>query len=92
MEDISPNIDPSQFGNQPGTGTEHMMVAFLDKILSMLDESDGHAAVIAALVDWSAAFDRQDPTKAINKFYKMGVRSSIIPILVSYLQNRKMTV
>ena len=58
MEDISPNIDPSQFGNQPGTGTDHMMVAFLDKILSMLDESDGHAAVIAALFDWSAAFDR----------------------------------
>ena len=44
------------------------MVAFLDKILSMLTESDGHAAVIAALVDWSAAFDRQDPTKAVNKF------------------------
>ena len=42
IEDISPNIDPSQFGNQPGTGTDHMMVVFLDKIRSMLDESDGH--------------------------------------------------
>ena len=92
MEDISPNIDPSQFGNQPGTGTDHMMVALLDKILAVLDESDGHAAVIAALVDWSAAFDRQDATKAIEKFYNMGVRASIIPILVSYLQDRKMTV
>ena len=92
MEDIAPNIDPSQYGNQEGTGTDHMMVALLDKVLAMLDESDGHAAVIAALVDWSSAFDRQDPTKAIQKFYKMGVRSSIIPILVSYLQDRKMTV
>ena len=59
MEDIGPSIDPSQFGNQEGTGTDHMMVAFLDRVLAMLDESDGHAAVIAALIDWSAAFDRQ---------------------------------
>ena len=58
----------------------------------MLDESDGHAAVITALIDWSSAFDRQDPTIAIQKFYKMGVRSSLIPILVSYLQEGKMTV
>ena len=42
MEDISPNIDPAQFGNQPGTGTDHMMVAMLDRIILMLDESDGH--------------------------------------------------
>ena len=92
MEDISPNIDPAQFGNQPGTGTDHMMVAMLDRIILMLDESDGHAAVITALIDWSSAFDRQDPTIAIQKFYNMGVRSSLIPILVSYLQGRKMTV
>ena len=92
MENISPNIDPSQFGNQEGTGTDHMMVALLDKILAMLDQSDGHAAVITALIDWSSAFDRQDPTIAIQKFHRMGVRSSLIPILVSYLQERKMTV
>ena len=49
MEDIGPFIDPSQFGNQEGTGTDHMMVAFLDKVLAMLDESDGHAAVIDRL-------------------------------------------
>ena len=92
MEDITPNIDPAQYGNQAGTGTDHMIVAMLDKILAMLDESDGHAAIIAALIDWKAAFDRQDPTLAIQKFYQMGVRSSLIPILVSYLQDRKMTV
>ena len=69
-----------------------VMVALLDQVLAMLDESDGHAAVIAALIDWSSAFDRQDPTLAIHKFYQMGVRASLIPILVSYLQDRKMTV
>ena len=58
----------------------------------MLDQSDGHAAVILAMIDWKSAFDTQDPTLAINKFYKMGLRASLIPILVSYLQDRRMTV
>ena len=92
LEDIGPNIDPSQYGNQEGTGTEHMLVALLDRVLKMLDQSDGHAAVIMAMIDWKSAFDRQDPTLAIHKFYKMGLRASLIPILVSYLQDRRMTV
>ena len=32
----------------------------------------------------------QDPTLAIEKFIKMGVRPTIIPILVSYLTDRNM--
>ena len=89
MEDIGPNIDPSQYGNQEGTGTDHMLVALLDKVMKMLDKSDGHAAVIMAMIDWKNAFDRQDPTLAIQKFWKMGLRASLIPILVSYLQDKK---
>ena len=36
MEDICNNIDIGQFGGQPGIGTEHMMVCFLDRILQLL--------------------------------------------------------
>ena len=43
-------------------------------------------------LDWSAAFDRQDPTIAIQKFIKLGVRPSLIPLLSSYLTDRKMKV
>ena len=88
LEDIGPNIDSSQYGNQEGTGTDHMLVALLDKVMKMLDKSDGHAAVIMAMIDWKNAFDRQDPTLAIQKFWKMGLRASLIPILVSYLIER----
>ena len=49
-------------------------------------------AVIASLVDWASAFDRQDATKAIEKFIKMGVRPAVIPVLVSYLSDRQMQV
>ena len=60
--------------------------------MKFLDKREGNAAVVAALIDWSAAFDRQDPTIAIHKFLKLGLRSSLVQILVSYLQDRKMTV
>ena len=92
LDDIQPNLDPSQYGNEAGPGTEHLLVAMIDKVLKLLDTVEGKAAVIASMVDWSAAFDRQDPTKAIEKFLKLGLRSSLIQILVSYLQERKMTV
>ena len=73
MEDISESLDIGQFGGQSGTGTEHMLVCMVDRILRLL-ESVPSAVVIAAMVDWSAAFDRQDPTLAIKKFIELGVR------------------
>ena len=44
------------------------------------------------LVDWAQAFDRQCPKLGIQSFLKNGVRKSIIPVLISYFQNRKMKV
>ena len=69
-----------------------MVVSFLDRILELLDRHPDRSAVIATCLDWSQAFDRQDPTLAILKFIKIGVRPSLIPLLVSYLSDRKMKV
>ena len=57
-----------------------------------MDTYTDRSVVIAAAIDWANAFDRQDPTKAISKFIKMGVRPSLIPLLASYLTDRKMPV
>ena len=92
LEDIQPHLDPSQYGNEAGTGTDHLLVAFVDKVLKLLDTSESYTAVIVAMVDLCAAFDRQDPTLAIKKFLKLGLRPSIVQVLVSYLQDRKLTV
>ena len=92
MEDISSNIDVGQYGGQPGIGTEHMLVGLVDRILKLLDENADRSAVIMTCLDWSAAFDRQDPTIAIQKFLKLGVRPSLIPLLCSYLSDRTMRV
>ena len=92
LQDISESLDIGQFGGQPGIGTEHMLVCFVDRILHLLDTNHDKSAVIASCLDWSAAFDHQDPTIAIQKFIQLGVRASIIPLLVSYLSDRKMQV
>ena len=92
MEDISPNIDVGQYGGQKGIGTEHLVVALVDRVLKLLDRNTERSAIIAAFVDWQAAFDRQDPTLAIDRFLALGVRTSLIPVLVSYLSERRMRV
>ena len=92
MEDISNNLDIGQFGGLPGIGTEHMIVCLVDRILKLLDRHPDRSAVIMTLLDWSAAFDRQDPTLAIQKFIQLGVRPSLIPLLASYLTDRQMAV
>ena len=89
MEDVCEKIDIGQFGGQPGIGTEHMIVCFIDRIFQLLDTHHDKSAVIATSVDWSAAFDRQYLTLAI---IKLGVRPSLIPLLASYLTDRKMRV
>ena len=43
-------------------------------------------------MDWSKAFDRQDPKLGIESFIRNGVRATTIPLLISYFQNRKMLV
>ena len=47
---------------------------------------------MAKMVDWSKAFDRQDPKLGIQSFIRNGVRASIIPLLISFFQDRKMIV
>ena len=81
LEDIAPKIDKSQFGNQKGTSTEHMLVSLMDRILKLIDQNPNRAAVVASMLDWSSAFDRQDPTKGVQKFLSMGVRPALVPIL-----------
>ena len=94
LEDIGPNIDIAQFGNQTGTGTVHMLINLIDRILRHLESGTqgDPKAVVATFLDWAAAFDRQCPLIAISKFIHMNLRPCLVPLLASYLQNRKMIV
>ena len=48
-----------------------MIVCLLDRILKLLDKHPDRSAVVATCLDWAAAFDRQDPTIAVNKFIEL---------------------
>jgi hypothetical protein len=92
LQDIGHNIDLSQYGGKKGVGTEHMMVALVDRILKLLDSHPDKSAVILAGVDWANAFARGEPTTTLQKFISMGLRPSLVPLLADYFSDRKMTV
>ena len=64
----------------------------MDRILKLLDSKRQKSAVISAAADWASAFDRIDPTSLSLRLIKVGIRESIIPILISYITDRKMIV
>ena len=92
LEDLATSETFSQFGGKSGVGAEHMLVCMVDRILKLLDTPEGRVAVISSQYDWSNAFDRQDPTKTIQKFIKMNIRPSLIPVLIDFLSNRSMKI
>ena len=92
LEDIGGSIDKSQYSGEKGTGTEHLLLKLVDRALGMLDENPDKTAVLAVGVDWEKAFDRIDPFVCASRFISMGLRPSLVPILLSYLSERTMTV
>ena len=92
LEDLAKSESFSQFGGKSGIGAEHMLVCMVDRILKLLETTEGRAAVISSQYDWSNAFDRQDPTKTIQEFIRMNIRPSLIPILIDFLSNRSMKI
>ena len=94
IADMKPNVDPAQYGNQKGISIQHYLIDMIHRILTALDNnSRGETfAVIANLIDWNNAFPRQCPKLGIEAFMRNGVRSSLIPVLVNYFQDREMSV
>ena len=93
-QDMQNSRDSSQYGNQKKIGTQHYLVNMLHKILTSLDETSQNKsiAVLLQMVDWSQAFDRMSHTLGIQSFVKNGVRPSLIPVLISFFQDREMVV
>ena len=92
--DMKTRLDPSQYGNQKGISIQHYLINMIHKILTSLDrnESRDTFAVIASYIDWNNAFPRQCPKLGIKSFMDNGVRSSLIPVLINYFQDREMSV
>ena len=92
LEDVGKKLDLSQFGGKKGLGSEHMVVAMVDRVLKLLDNNTTRSAVLKVGVDWDSAFERGDPTITVKKFLAMGLRPSLAPLVAYYLTRRHCTV
>ena len=94
IHDMRHNIDPTQYGNVKGKSINHYLIKMINRILTSLDNNSRREtfAVVANMIDWSKAFPRQCPKLGVQSFIDNGVRPSLIPVLVSYFQGRKMKV
>ena len=94
IEDMCKSRDVSQYGNKPKTSIQHYLINLLHRILETTDKNTMKEkfAIIATMIDWNSAFNRQDHTLGVQSFIDNGVRSSLIPLLISYFKDRKMKV
>ena len=94
ISDMAVKLDPAQYGNQRGMSIQHYLINMLHRILQAVDKNSRRetVAVIANMIDWNNAFPRQCPKLGVESFIRNGVRPALIPVLVNYFQDRKMSV
>ena len=94
ISDMASKMDPAQFGNQRGMSIQHYLIQMIHRILTALDNNKRKEtfAVVANLIDWNNAFPRQCPKLGVDAFMANGVRPALIPVLVRYFQDRRMSV
>ena len=91
LDFIGDQIDFRQYGGLKGNSITHYIIEFVNFILSCQDSSD-QTAIMACLVDFSKAFNRQNHNLLITKLSDMGVPGWLLKIVMSFLENRKMLV
>ena len=92
VKDMKSKLDECQYANQENQSINHYLVKLVDRVFNALDGSSqvDHTALLCTLIDFSKAFDRQDPTLAIKSFQENGVRACLIPLRMSFFEVRQM--
>ena len=88
---IGHKIDFRQYGGLKGNSITHYIIEFVNFILSCQDSPE-QTAVLACMVDFSKAFNRQNHNNLITKLSDLGVPSWLLKIVMAFLRNRKMQV
>jgi hypothetical protein len=91
LEFIGDQIDFRQYGGQKGNSITHYIIEFVNFILSCQDSSD-QTAIMACMIDFSKAFNRQNHNLLVAKLSDMGVPGWLLKIVIGFLTDRKMIV
>ena len=94
ISDMQATRDLSQYGNEKNLSIQHYLIKMLNQILTAVDRNSKSEAmaVVANLVDWSQAFDRQSHNLGVKSFIANGVRPTLIPVFISFFKDRRMNV
>ena len=88
---IGKHIDFRQYGGMKGNSITHYLIEFVNFILANQDK-DSPTAILACMVDFSKAFNRQNHNILITKLSNMGVPSWLLRIVMAFLTKRSMIV
>ena len=91
MEYIEDKIDFRQYGGMKGNSITHYIIEFINFILSQQDSND-QTAVLACMVDFSKAFNRQNHHILITKLTDLGLPGWLLRLVVAFLSEREMVV
>ena len=89
---ISDKLDVNQYGGRKGSSINHYLIDFISFILYNQDLKEPNA-VLAAMVDFQKAFNRQDHLTLITKLCnEMKVPGWLLIIVIGFLQDRELVV
>ena len=91
MDYIKDKVDFRQYGGFKGNSITHYLIEFINFILSQQDKHD-QTAVLACMVDFSKAFNRQNHHILITKLCNLGLPGWLLRIVIGFLTERKMIV
>ena len=91
MQCIGDKLDFRQYGGIKGNSITQYIIEFINFVLSN-QESTEPTAILACMVDFSKAFNRQNNNVLITKLSDMGAPSWLLRIVMSFLSNRSMVV
>ena len=84
-------IDFRQYGGTKGNSITHYLIEFINFILLNQDSTD-QTAILACMVDFSKAFNRQDHNLLITKLSDIGVPGWLLKVVMAFLSGRTMVV
>ena len=88
---ISDKLDINQYGGRKGTSVNHYLIDFISFILYNQDQTET-MAVLALMIDFSKAFNRQNHAILVTKLGDMGVPGWLLKIVVGFLIDRELVV
>jgi hypothetical protein len=86
---VGDKLDPGQYGGFQGSSTTHYLVELVNFVLYNQDLKNPKA-ILAAMIDFSKAFNRVNHNIVITILSNMGVPGWLLKIVISFLTNREM--